>query len=613
MASKTQIRSLVNKLEKARKAYYAGDPIMTDKEFDRFENLLRKWDSNNPYFKTERAPVPEDIKKVRLPVPLSSLDKVKADGSLKAWLGTHEGPYLISDKLDGISAVVWNDAKKGVRLLTLGRKNDSWDISVIMPYVKGIGKPRRNSIVRGELVMSGRNFKQFAGEYKNPRNFVAGIATRAGRSKEVHKGAKKLEFHAHGMVKPAKPLVKAVSSLQSMGFTVVKHKKMGNFKNLDNAESMMLKYLASRKGSSRFGMDGIVITDSKGQSKAFKGPDQEHQAIVDRVVWQTSKFGLLKPVAEFVDPVDIDGASISRATLYNAKFVKDNGIGKGAIVKIVRSGEVIPKVVEVIKKVRPSLPRKVEWEWNETNVDIVLKDSQQVDEVKMHKLTSFVRGIGVEGTSGGLIGRIYENGIDSALKLIKSSAQNLQRAGLGPKQANSLRQEIDRALAEINHARMMASSGIFERGWGVTRFEKIFEHFDYSELVSLAQGSANNFYDNLIGVEGLGDKFVRNLKKSVLEYNKWISRIGWNPSKISQRPVDGPLTGETVVFTGFRDKGMQAQIESLGGKVSNTVNKKTRWVVTNDLSSNTGKLKKARDLGVKIITPNKLALELKAA
>ena len=421
----------------AKDAYYNdSDPIMSDDVFDgsgkSLENTLKKVNPRNSALKVVGpSTAPKGVEKVKLPAYMGSLGKIKADGSAAKFFANSTPPYTLSDKLDGNSVLVVNDNGR-MKLYSRGKGSHGFDISVLLPHVKGIGKLTKGEVVRGELVMLNSSFKAHSAEYENPRNLVGGIVNRAAKSRAVHKAATSAIFYAHGMIKPELDLADAADKLKAKGFTVAPFVRVKDLTG--DVESKLTQFLAKRKGQTKFDMDGLVITDARGVSIAFKGVDEQAVATIARILWTPSRYGMLNPTAEFEESVRLAGVNVYRATAHNAKMVKDMGLGPGAKVMIVRSGEVIPKIVEVVKAAKPQFPPADQWEWNATKVDILAKRgvSAEVDNyVKTQRLASFVGAMGVEGVKAGLGAKLVEAGIDNPLRLVKATIPQLQKAGLG--------------------------------------------------------------------------------------------------------------------------------------------------------------------------------------
>lgn len=608
--------------------YYNEDKkktTLTDKQFDDLEDVLREKNPRNKALKIiGPATAPKGVVKVKLPAFMGSLSKIKADGTAERFILNSEPPYTISDKLDGNSVLIVNEGTRraGVpagqefetyRMYSRGKGSTGFDISVLLPHIKGVGKLAKGEIVRGELVMLNSAFKDHSAEYENPRNLVGGVVNRAAKSRAVHKAASSTVFYAHGMIKPALGLAEGAPKLKAKGFTVAPYVTVKDVTG--DIESKLAVFLKKRKVQTKFDMDGIVITDSRGVSMAFKGEDEEATAEVDRVVWNPSRYGMLNPIVEFKTSVRLAGVNVSRATAHNAKMVNDMGIGPGAKIQIVRSGEVIPKIIGILVKAKPQFPPEGTWEWNATKVDILAKrgTSVEVDEyVKVQRLSSFVGAMGVDGVKAGLATKLVAAGIDNPLRLVKATQAQLVAAGLGPVQASNLHRDLEKALQRVTHLDMMYGSGLFARGWGRERFYLVLSEKSYEDLLALAKRSTKVFYESMMHTKGMEARLLAQLQDGLKRYDQWIARMGWMP-KIDveiEEEIDGPLSGYNVVFTKVRSADAEQKILDLGGKISGAVNAQTRWVVAPE-GEDSAKIRAAIAKGIDPITLEQLLKELK--
>jgi NAD-dependent DNA ligase len=216
---------------------------------------------------------------------------------------------------------------------------------------------------------------------------------------------------------------------------------------------------------------------------AFKMPTEgnEVRAKVIAVEWAASKHGYLKPRCK-IEPVRLAGVTVTYATCHNAAFVRDNGVGPGAEIILVRSGDVIPYITKVVKKVKPSLPSVKEfgdWGWNATDVDIVLVNAQDNDNVKIKQINHFFRTLEVENFSEGLVARFYEHGYDTIEKILEMRKKDMLsidgiQARMADKIFNNIHEVIDN---EVYLPSLMDASGLFGRNFGTKRFIPILDEY----------------------------------------------------------------------------------------------------------------------------------------
>lgn len=608
---RAQRRDLEALYLRAKDSYYStSKSLMTDAQFDLLEDVLKTRFPKSTVLRTVGpATLPAQVQKVKLPAFMGSLSKIKADGSASEFVRRHPGPYTLSDKIDGVS--VLHEVKGGVeRLYSRGKGSVGFDVSALLGHVQGVGRATEGQLTRGELVVPNSSFAAHSGTYENPRAMMSGIMNRAAKSRQAAVTASSVVFYAHQLVRPRADLVQAAPKLKSQGWKVVPFEVLRSL-TPDDADSVLSKHLARRKGKSKVDIDGIVVTAGDGVTMAFKGQDEEGTAEVDRVVWQPSRYGMLNPVAVFREGIRLAGVTITNVTVHNAKTVRDLGIGRGAVVRVIRSGEVIPRLTGVVKRAKPMFPPPDTWRWNDTGVDILAnKGNKEVDDaVKTRRLVSFVHELGVEGLKSGLASRLVESGVDNPLRLVAATQSKLVRAGLGPTQSERLVGDLHSALDRATHVDMMYASGLFARGWGRRRFNAVLSAISYDNLVELARGGKQALYDRLVGVPGLERTLIEQLQRSLPVYDRWIARMKWAPS--SDVPVvehvSGPLSGRSVVFTKVRDRDAAARIQALGGTVSDRVSDSTLYVVVPDMGVTSTKLRAAEAKGVKVVTVDALA------
>lgn len=302
--------------------------------------------------------------------------------------------------------------------------------------------------------------------------------------------------------------------------------------------------------------------------------------------------------------VKIGGVIVRRVTAHNAKFVKDNMLGPGAIIEIIRSGEVIPKVHKVVKKAKePSMP-KSEYVWNESGVDIMLPESENSHEVILKKITNFFTTIGVEGFKLKTIQRLYSAGYDSVPKILTiTEAELLELPGIQKKSAHKLREEINQAISGVEIHKLAFGSGTFGRTMGSRRLKEIFSRFPSLYKKSYKKASV---IESIMTLPGYKEKTATDFAEGLPKFIEFLKSLPKSVKVIEPKKVKRTgsiLEGEVVVFTGFRDKELEAKIEENGGEIKTSVNKDTTILLLKDTSSSSSKANKARELNVKLMSP----------
>lgn len=364
---------IVKILELASFVYYNEDdteqyPEISDAEYDALEARLRAINPNHPFL----AEVGSDVRggKIDLPVPMGSLDQVFAGDTLK-WVrenGWENETFVISDKQDGTSALnVYGKGGLFARAYSRGNGFQGADIS---RHIKEMGcfvdKTSVPCMVREEVIIPDAVFEQWKKEceatgkrvYKNPRNYVAGRMNASESPKWFYDN---VHIIATSVVEPKMGKLEQFKFLEENGFEVTPYRVV---KGRELTDEFLLAYLTERREKSPTAIDGIVIDLDNPEiraglrrksssinpmySKKFKvNSEEETVATVKNIHWQPSKHGYLKPRVE-IEPIELDGVTVTYATGHNAKFIRDNKIGPGAKIHIVRSGQVIPYIVKTV-------------------------------------------------------------------------------------------------------------------------------------------------------------------------------------------------------------------------------------------------------------------------
>ena len=603
---------IVKIIKDASFEYYKGNPVLTDDIFDIVKNYLAKRDPKNPALQDIGAVAPGE--KVALPFYMGSLDKIREDEkALNSWKKNpkHEGEVVISDKLDGNSALVVFSGTK-ISMYSRGDGVMGQDISHIIPFLNLPKKIAfKNFAVRGELIIPKEVWEtKGKGKGANARNAVAGVMHSKHPDKEL---ASMVEFVAYEQLKPVTTPNDGFEVLEENGFKVAYNKKVPT---KDLTMDYLSKILLERRKDSPYDVDGIVVFH-EGDHKyvAGKNPSYgfgfksllthtEAEVIVKEVEWNASKDGYLKPILHF-DPVVLAGVTIQKATGFNGQFIESNVLGPGSRIVIIRSGDVIPHVVRTLSKSasnKPSFP-DVKWKWNDTHVDIVLEDKEGAEDVIVKRMTYFAVTLEMKGVGKGIVERLYKNGIDTIKKLVNvTESELIKMEGFQKKSAEKVVNEIRESMKKADCLKFMDASNLFGRSIGekklkliVAAFPNIIKGYVPTEkellnIDGIASVTANQFID------GLPD-FFDFMKNIGIDCNKTNVVIKPNPTK----PTLTSLTSLIVVFTGIRDKELEKEIEERGGKVASAVSGKTKVVVAKDPSEETSKVKAAKELGIPVV------------
>ena len=632
-ANSISIKDLEKLLRKLSFQYYnTGEPYVDDDIFDQLRDVLEERDQNNSFL-TEVGALPgkKNKKAEKLPYPMSSLTKIQLgeENKLKIWLEKYnKGPYIISDKLDGASVQLYKDKNGNLFLYTRGNfvigQNVSYLINTIFRDIN-LDKMPKSYSVRGELIIKKKDFDNLKTEKKNVRNSIPSLFTSVkSLDKNILNAAK---FVAYSILFPIMTIEDQLIKLQDMGFDTVYYKKIKKI----NSE-ILSEMLLNRRDKSEYGIDGLVCVDNSIKYKpdserpkyAFSFKMMYKDAIVTTEVlsveWNGSKDNYLKPIV-IIKPVLIEksgNVTISKVTGYNARYIVDNKIGKGAIVELVRSNDVIPKIIKVIKGSKiDSLPNyDYKWTVNDEGekVDIINTSSKSdvSDKITVSLILHFFRTMGVKYLSEGIIAKLVDNGYDSVEKILDADDNELEEInGLGDKNVKKIRDEIDKSIKNAELYTFMAASNIFGRGLGERKIKAVLKM--YPNLL-LEKWDEKTMKKKLLKVDGYQDKsvdlFVGNYKKFIKFYNKinniydisrYMEKIDEDNTSSDTDNNDNYFKDKIFVFTGFRDEQLKKFIEKNGGKVNTSVSKKTYMVITSGDDSSS-KLNKAKDLKIFIIS-----------
>ena len=634
-----QINILVALLKKASDMYYnSPTPLISDFIYDILYDKLQERDPSNEFLKQIGAEVAETItefKKIELPIHMGSMTKIKSQDGVKNWLKTYGAEdeckeYVISDKLDGASALIIYEKDKEVKMYTRGNGTIGRDISPLVKYMD-LPQLKIKMILRGELIVSQENFDKYHSNkqnkpYANIRAMVNGIIGSKTLNKEL---LKILDFVAFELVEPVLKPQNQFFKMKLKGFKLPNNTKVTleqlntwtiyhdeDEQDKNNVKgSFILKTLQDFKKNSKYDIDGIIVTHNKvyprntsGNPKhsfAFKANTLGEITKVVNVEWNTSKHGYLIPTVE-IEPVYI-GSTIKHASGFNAKYIVDNKLGPGSIVRVERSGDVIPHISEIIESTYAQMPTECSYIWNKTKVNILVEKPEENKDLMHKTILSFFRTLEVESLSTGLIKKLITNNYDSIKKIINMTTTDfLSMDGIKETMANKLYTNIHKIIDnDISLAKLMSASLCFGHGFGVRRFTAILNKFpnilEYEvipyEMIEEIDGyssiTAKQFVDNV-------DKF-----KAFLNEHPMLNYSIEKPKQV----ISGVFSNKKVVLTGCRDKDIIEFINNNGGTISNSIKKDTFMLVMKDKDSTTSKATAAQLLGIPILSVNKFKQE----
>ena len=586
-------------------AYYNSSPLLTDCEYDIIHDLFQTKFPASPLVVGSAVAAG----KAALPYFMASMDKMKPDtDTLSTWKTTFTGPYVLSCKLDGVSGLYTTEGEVA-QLFTRGDGKVGQNISHLIPFLKLPWE--RNVVVRGEFLISKAVFQQkYKNEFANGRNLVAGILNK--KSIDVSK-MEDIRFVCYEVIKPVLKPSQQMEFLIRHQYPCVQHRRT---KELTN--DLLSTYLLQMRASHEYEIDGIIVADDKVYDRpnflmnpnwafAFKMvlSEQIAEAQVVDVIWTASKDGYLKPRVQIL-PILLGGVCIEYATGFNAAFIRDNKIGVGAVIEIIRSGDVIPHIRSVtLAAACAKMPSSDSYAWNETNVDIILVNPDSDLVVREKVVAGFFKQLEVEGLGEGNVARLMEVGFDTISKILHMSvADFLKVEGFKITMATKIHQGIQERVLLASLNTLMAASNLFGRGLSIKKIEMIMDACP-GVLTSLA-GRADKL-KQLLSVKGIAEKTAELFLNRIPGFIEFLKECGLEGKlytiKKEETTGDHVLFNKTVVMTGFRDKELEEKLKSVGGKIGAGISKNTfvLLVKTLDETPLSAKLVEAKKLGVGIM------------
>lgn len=619
-------KQITDILEEADEAFFnTRTTIFTDDMYDIIKDYLRKKDPKNAYLKKVGANI--EFNKETLPYYMGSLDKIKDnEKEILKWQEKYKGDYIISEKLDGISCLLYHD--KGVtRLLTRGNGIEGQNITHILPYLNTkFPLFTQKTAIRGELIISKANWGRISHQGANARNVVAGAVHSKSVNKEI---VSKIDFISYDTMWPRKKLSDSLKAIDELQIPVVKHVKTSSL-SLDFLSDTLQKW----RKESKYEIDGIVVYHDE-DHKIISGKNPKYafafktvltqeraEVIVTDVEWNVSKHRYIKPLVKF-NEVSISGVKIKQASGFNASFIQKNNIGPGSRIIIIRSGDVIPHILEVLSTSsngKPKMPDStlVKYEWNDTGVDIMLVGDGKNKEHDIQAFVHFMNTLSVDGVKEGVLSKLYDAGYDTLSKIINITIEDLNKIpGFQQKGSQKVYDSLNgiNSTVESQYEKLLTASNVFGRGYGERKFKLITDTYpfiiydkkrsieltisDLTKIKGIAETSAKLFIDNLPKFYEFCDDLGMVYKENVKSTEPKV------PNLVNVDKTNDKLkifNDKKVVFTGFRDKNYEKAIDDNGGKVMTTITKHTDILLVKNASENNTKIMKAREQGITIIT-----------
>lgn len=635
-----QMKELVKKLNEAAKAYYQEDrEIMSNREYDDLYDQLESMEAETGIVLADSPTVNVGYEAVdALPKethesPMLSLDKTKDRETLRAFIGTHTS--LLSWKMDGLTIVLTYDHGELVKAVTRGNgivgeviTNNARTFKNIPLKIAYQGR----LVLRGEAIITYSDFERINAtiedvdaKYKNPRNLCSGSVRQLNNQITARRNVR---FYAFALVSAQdvdmhNSRAYQMQWLKSQGFEVVEY-RMVTGETLDEA----MDYFSHAIENNDFPSDGLVALyddiaygDSLGSTAkfprnafAFKWADEIRETILREIEWSPSRTGLINPIAVF-DPVELEGTTVSRASVHNVSIVKELQLGIGDTIQVYKANMIIPQIAENLTKsgkleiphICPVCGQEARI-IQENEVESLYCMNPDCVAKKIKAFTLFVSrdAMNIDGLSEATLEKFIAKGFihdfGDIFEIAKYRDEIVEMDGFGEKSFDNLMASIEKAKETVL-AKVLYSLGI--ANIGLSNAKVICRHFE-DDLVQI-----RNAKEEEVGaIDGIGPVIARSLTKYFEDpdnnrrLDHLLRYLHINKEEISKNQT---LAGMNFVITGslehFSNRGEAKNlIESLGGKVTGSVTGKTNYLINNDTASNSSKNKKARELGIPILS-----------
>lgn len=658
-----KIKELTKKLNAASEAYYKNDiEIMSNFEYDRLYDELVELENetgitlnDSPTVKVGYETV-QQLPKEAHEKRMLSLDKTKSIAELKVWLGNQKG--LLSWKIDGLTVVLTYEGGELVKAVTRGNGEIG---EVITNNAKTFKNLPKRIPFKGELVIRGEAFikysdfdkinqkiPEFDAKYKNPRNLCSGSVRQLNSEITAHRN---VNFDCFSLEKAEYKKIldeefvnldeiwknskkNQLSWLEKMGFQVVEYKEV----TTDNIEDTV-KDFSERIAEYDVPSDGLVLIyddiaygDSLGStakfprnSIAFKWKDDMMETVLEEIIWSPSRTGLINPIARF-NPVELEGTVVSRASVHNVSILKELNLKVGDRIKVYKANMIIPQIEEnlsktdeevVLPETCPACDYGVELK-SDLGVETLFCSNRLCPAKRIKSFSLFVSrdAMNIENLSEATLEKFIGMGLIKTLPdifyLKNYRAEITSMEGFGEKSFDNLVNAVEKSK-KVTVAKFIYALGI--SGIGVANGKLIARHFD-NNWEKIQNASA----EELMQIDGIGEvvanAFVDFLhddenKKSV---EKLLDIVEFDVEP--QGLTDGDLRGKTFVITGnvhiYKNRNeLKSAIEANGGKVTGSVSSNTDFLINNDIDSASSKNKKAKELGIPIISEDEFARMIK--
>lgn len=603
-----EIKILEDFIIKCRQDYYNDANSVDDDIYDQAEQRLRHIDPTNKLLTMVGASVRGG--KIKLPLPMGSLDQVYNNDLYEdiIKLGHQKLMYFYTAKIDGTSIMLCYDKGQLYSAYSRGDGYYGADVTRHVRQMKNVPKtiPDKNQLFfRGEVVLPKDKMQSCISElsklnkkeYKNGRNCVAGQMNREESFQIFYDNVDVIVYDIMNldMDKDAQLQEIGACGFKSPQYDIIPGERL--------TQDNMTNCILDLKENYNYEIDGIVIeyiehslrkkdyskSLNPSYAKKFKITSEDNIAItvVKNVSYNISKDNYLKPVVN-IEPVDLMGVTISNCTGFNGKFIMDHKIGKNSIIKITRSGDVIPHILEVVQSSESQLPT-IDWKWSTNMVDFI--SIEDTDESNIQKLLYFYTTLNITGAKIGNITKLYENGITNYEQAIKADI-NQYINYIGNAIGTIIYNELHSKLQNGTEAEFASAIQVFGRGISIKKLSKLVEKYDTLSNLS---------YNQILETEGFSDITALQIYNNLEEYNQIIGSL---KDYIKFNTISKPTITNSkgyIIFTGVRDKQLEQSLINNGYEVGDSLSKMT-LLVAKDVNGNSNKITKAKQNGIKVIS-----------
>jgi len=628
-AQRARIDELAARVERYRASYYAGKTEISDAAYDALEDELRALDPTHPVLaRVGSSALVTEWEKARHEIPMGSLNKVVNEEELLAWIARCEellakephapvaDDLFVAEKLDGISIeVIYRDGKL-VDAITRGDGDWGERITANVARMKGVPariREKGHLSVRGEIILRLSDMKRHFPGVTSPRNMAAGLAKRFDGQGAEHATVLFYDVAEHAEIATCR---QRFAWLRDLGFAT----PQSMHGTADEVLDLYRRYGSSLRAGLDYEIDGLVVyVDSlhlqtqlgdlnrrpRG-AVAFKFASPAKVSKVVAIQWDTGPSGRVTPVA-IVEPVELAGATVQRASLHNAANVRSLGIGVGDEVLVSRRNDVIPYVEEVVEKHGPaaqppagcpvcSAPLLTEGEY-------LLCRNTSCRAIVEGRIHNWIEAIGALEWGDKLIEQVVAAGLVGEpvdlYKLTVKDVAGLERRG----------EKIAKKALDQLQSRLPLTLPVFLTALGIEGFAiqtaRLIASAGFNTLDKVLAAKEADF----AAIPGLGATKAAGIVRGLRARKDEIDRLVMAGIVPVAPDAEGPLSGQTFCFTGSasRSRGELTQlVESNGGRVLSSVTKELNYLVIADVSSTSSKAEKARKYGTKLITEEDL-------